>query len=172
MLREILGGGAAWLDDWYPHGYHIEPDAVHKRIRQLTGSRAFRMGGEVKKYNQGGFVEGDSRTIRGQTVYYRGGKWVYKSGSPAPSYVVDAINAESVKETDKPSPMASETSSDTPMAPKEDSVELKESEAKHLSWARRMLNAEKVIRELEADPDFNPASLARSKERVHPRLTW
>ena len=114
-------------------------------------------GGEVEGQPSPGATpdEGDSITIKGQTVYYRGGQWVYNSGKAAPEYVITGIQ-------EKIAPASSDTGGDAGGS-EGNSVDIdKENHAKNYAWGKRAIEAEKVIRELIAG-GFNPGSWEYAK---------
>ena len=133
------------------------PMEAYKAIKQVIGAKEnFWTGGEVGK---GDPDEGDTFSHKGQTVYYKNGQWVYKKGTPAPGYIVNAISAASKAFNETPTEGNQSDSvaqgSDTP------AVE-KETHAKNYAWGKRAIEAEKVIRELIAG-GFNPGSFEYAK---------
>ena len=130
---------------------------LEQAIASITGGtpvEGYWTGGEVGK---GDPEEGDTFSHKGQNVTYKNGSWVYKSGSAAPGYVVQAITA--ANDAFKEAPVEGE-------APAEQKSNItaveKETHAKNYAWGKRAIEAEKVIREL-TQGGFNPASFEYAK---------
>ncbi len=145
----------------------VEADALAAELmsvlKQLRGD-GYWSGGEVEGEVSKGATpaEGDSITVKGNTFYWTNGKWSYKSGTAAPKWAMKGINNTLGKST-VPTTQSIAGQSDTSGSSNPTAELDKETHAKNAGWAKRAIEAEKVIRELNAQ-GYNPASLARSKQ--------
>ena len=139
------------------------PGPLIDKLFDLLSKKGYWTGGEVGK---GDPEEGDSITTEnyGQLVF-RNGNWTYsKSGAPA--------GKTAVSQGLKPFHQA-EAAAITPSGLSEQSSNiykqladsgLKVEQSKNAGFGLRAIDAEKTIRDLENDPNFNPAGLAKWKQ--------
>ena len=133
--------------------------------------------GQVQGYWTGGEVgkgdpeEGDTADHLGGGfggIVFRQGQWVYaRSGNPVQKHILKKLNEYANDIADEEGSV--DPGGDTDLMGSEDELaggvpELKEAEGKNYGWAQRAIAAEKIIRELEDDPEFNAAGAAIGKQ--------
>lgn len=187
---EFIGGNAAETPGYYAGGEvsnhdklvrirrWLEDDTLSERDREILIDRLLRgywSGGEVGK---GTPDEGDTANHLGggfQGIVFRNGQWVYaRSGNPVPDHVVAKINAYANEVAAEDAQVSAgtgvaggaeatvATEADAAGSESDAGLGLNATESKEAGWARRAIQAEKVIRELFA-AGFNPSSVEYAK---------
>ena len=160
-IEELLDEGQTPEQIAKHYSDFLGQEVMPQDIMEITGGSAgYWKGGEVEGQPSPGAVpeEGDTYTTRGQTFYYRNGRWEYKGGSPAPSYAQTDLD----KIIAKPDPIIPDQQVNPDIDELIAGAGLKEGESKNATYAKRMIQAEKTIQDL-LTKGFNPSSFAQSK---------